>query len=327
MAVVYAEASSPEGRRDVSVLLGAIRRHPLVSFVLLAWALSWAYWIPMAIRGEVVTPGATTGASHFPGLLGPMLAALVITAAIRGRPGLREYLGRLVRWRVPVRWYLAAVLPIVVFLAAAGILWLAGSRSPDLAELGEFSGLPMLAWPLLIGAVLLFNGFGEEAGWRGFLVPGLLERRGPFATSLVVAAVWFTWHVPSFIVIEGYRIFGLGLVPMMGLGLIAGAMILTWLYVGSGGSIWIVALWHLTYNFASASTAGRGPVGMIVYGAIILWAVAVGIAWLVTDEPRTRPFMARLRPSGRDAPAGPCGRRWNACARPASCASASDTPR
>lgn len=276
-------------------LFELVRRHPLGSFTVLAWGLSWAYWIPMAIRGEIVTPGATTGASHFPGLLGPMVAALIVTAIVGGRSGLREYLSRFAQWRVPLRWYGFAVLPIVLFTAMGALLVVSGGPAPDLADLSEFSGLPELAAPLLILAVLLFNGYGEEAGWRGFLVPGLLKRRGVFTTSLIVAAIWFTWHAPSFLVIEGYRIFGLGIVPMMGLGLIAGAMILTWLYVGSGGSIWIVALWHLTYNFASASSAGRGAAGMMVYAAILVWAIAVAIAWLVADEPRTRPFMTRLR--------------------------------
>jgi deazaflavin-dependent oxidoreductase (nitroreductase family) len=279
----------------MSTLLGQVRRHPLASYVILAWGLSWAYWAPMAVRGEVVTPGATTGASHFPGLLGPMLAALIVTAVVGGRAGLGEYLTHFVRWRVPVRWYLAAILPILVFLVTAGLLAVSGGPAPDLADLGEFSGLPEFAWPLLIVAVLLFNGYGEEAGWRGFLVPGLLTRRGPFTTSLIVAVVWFTWHVPSFAIIEGNRIFGLGILPMMGLGLVAGAMVLTWLYVGSGGSIWIVALWHLSYNFASVSTAGRGAAGSIVYAAIIVWALAVGVAWLLADEPRSRPMMTRLR--------------------------------
>lgn len=276
-------------------LFETIRKRPLASYVLLAWGLSWAYWMPMLVRGEVVTPGATTGASHFPGLLGPMVAALVVTAIVGGTHGLREYLAHFVQWRVSLRWYGAAVLPMVIFLVAWALLALFGGPAPDLVDLGEFSGLPALAWPLLVLAVLAFNGYGEEAGWRGFLVPGLLKRSGPFTTSLIVAVVWFTWHIPSFAVIEGYRIFGLGIVPMMGLGLIAGAMILTWLYVGSGGSIWIVALWHLTYNFASASSAGRGPAGMIVYTAVIAWALVIAIAWLVADEPRTRPFMARLR--------------------------------
>jgi len=279
----------------MSGLIGAVRRHPLASYVVLASAASWADWIPMAVRGEIVTPGATTGASHFPGLLAPMLAALIVTVVVGGRAGLGEYLGHFVRWRVPVRWYLTAILPILLFLATAGLLAVSGGPAPNLADLGEFSGLPALAWPLLILAVLMFNGFGEEAGWRGFLVPGLLTRRGPFTTSLIVAAAWFTWHVPSFAVIEGYQIFGLAILPMMGLGLIAGSMILTWLYVGSGRSIWIVALWHLTYNFASASAAGRGAAGSIVYAAIIVWALAVGVAWLVADEPRSRPLMTRLR--------------------------------
>jgi membrane protease YdiL (CAAX protease family) len=224
-----------------------------------------------------------------------MVAALIVTAVTGGRVGLREFLRRFVQWRVALRWYAFAVLPIAIFLAVAGLLAASGGAAPDLADLGEFSGLPELSWPLLILAVLVFNGFGEEAGWRGFLVPGLLRRRGPFATSLIVAAVWFVWHVPSFPVIEGYRIAGLGIIPMMGIGLIAGAMILTWLYVGSGGSIWIVSLWHLTYNFASATTAGRGTVGMAVYMAIIIWALAVAVVWLVADEPKTRPFATRLR--------------------------------
>jgi deazaflavin-dependent oxidoreductase (nitroreductase family) len=279
----------------VAAFLGPIRRHPLASYVILAWAVSWAYWIPMALRGEIVTPGATTGVSHFPGLLGPLVAALIVTTIVGGRAGIVEFAARFVRWRVPVRWYLAAILPMLVFLAIAGLLAATGGPAPDIADLGEFSGLPDLAWPLLVVVVLLFNGYGEEAGWRGFLVPGLLERRGPFATSLVVAVVWFIWHVPSFPVIEGYRIAGLGIVPMMGIGLVAGSMILTWLYVGSGGSIWIVSLWHLSYNFASATTAGRGVVGMLVYTVIVIWALAVGVGWLVADEPRTRPLPTRLR--------------------------------
>ena len=279
----------------VEAVFERVRRHPLVSYVVLAWGLSWAYWIPMLLRGEVVTPGATTGASHVPGLAGPMIAALIVTSIVGGRSGLREYLARFIQWRVPLLWYGFAVLPILIFLVVVSLLAVSGGPAPDLADLGEFSGLPELAWPLLILAVLVLNGYGEEAGWRGFLVPGLLKRHGPFTTSMIVAAVWFAWHVPSFPVIEGYRIAGLGIVPMMGIGLIAGAMILTWLYVGSGGSIWIVALWHLTYNFASATSAGRGAVGMIVYMAIIVWALAVAIEWLVADEPRSRPFAARLR--------------------------------
>lgn len=49
-----------------------IRRHPLVSFFVLAYGLSWAYWTPLALAGVRTAPGSST--THEPGLLGPALA-------------------------------------------------------------------------------------------------------------------------------------------------------------------------------------------------------------------------------------------------------------
>jgi hypothetical protein len=48
---------------------GLIRRFPTTSFFILAYAVSWAYWIPMLVTGQRVAPGSTT--THFPGLPGP----------------------------------------------------------------------------------------------------------------------------------------------------------------------------------------------------------------------------------------------------------------
>jgi deazaflavin-dependent oxidoreductase (nitroreductase family) len=274
-------------------VLAPIRRHPLIAYVVLAWGLSWAYWIPMALRGEVVTPGGNV--SHFPGLLGPLVAAVIVTAIAEGRAGLRDFGGRLVRWRVPLRWYLVAALPYVIFLGAVALQAVTGGATPTLADMVKFSGLPVLAFPLVVLLVLIFNGYGEEAGWRGFLTPHLLARRGPLTTSLIVAAVWFTWHVPSFWVIETYRNMGLAIIPMMGFGILSGAIVLTWLYIGSGGSIWIIALWHVALNFGSATIAGRGMAGIVVYNAMLLWAIVVVIGWLLATEPKNRSFLTRLR--------------------------------
>src|SRR4051812_48215453 len=93
-------------RRESSMqrMLDPIRRHPVLSYVVLATGFSWAWWIPMALRGELVTRGGVV--THFPGLLGPLLAGLAVTAIVDGRVGLRAFSGRLVRWRVPRRWYL-----------------------------------------------------------------------------------------------------------------------------------------------------------------------------------------------------------------------------
>jgi hypothetical protein len=47
-----------------------VRRHPLACFFTLAYALSWAYWLPLAFTGKVVVAGSGSP-TQFPGLLGP----------------------------------------------------------------------------------------------------------------------------------------------------------------------------------------------------------------------------------------------------------------
>jgi hypothetical protein len=39
------------------------------------------------------------------GAFGPSLAAIILTLASEGAPGLRRLLGRLLRWRAGVQWY------------------------------------------------------------------------------------------------------------------------------------------------------------------------------------------------------------------------------
>ncbi len=70
-----------------------IKRHPLVAFFVLAFALTWA---------------PTPLGSFMAG--GPLLAALVITAVVDGRRGLRKLWSRMIRWRVGWQWYAAALL-------------------------------------------------------------------------------------------------------------------------------------------------------------------------------------------------------------------------
>jgi uncharacterized protein len=72
-------------------------------------------------------------ASHFPGLLGPALAAIVVTAMTTGRGGLHDLAARMVRWRVPAGWYLAAVAPLAVAVATAAMLSVTDAGFPGWA--------------------------------------------------------------------------------------------------------------------------------------------------------------------------------------------------
>ena len=63
-------------------LTGRIRAHPLLAFVGLSYALSGGYWLPQVLTVQVVRLGSSV--TQFPGLLGPMIAALLITSVTRG---------------------------------------------------------------------------------------------------------------------------------------------------------------------------------------------------------------------------------------------------
>jgi deazaflavin-dependent oxidoreductase (nitroreductase family) len=101
---------------------------------------------------------------------------------------------------------------------------------------------------------------------------------GFLRTAVIVGTVWALWHVPSFPVIETYRMMGLAIVPIFAIGLGSGAIVFGWLYERSGGSILIVALAHLSLNMATATHAGRGLPQALVTSVIVAWAVLIVIA-------------------------------------------------
>jgi len=132
--------------------------------------------------------------------------------------------------------------------------------------------------PAVLLLAFVGNGFGEEVGWRGSAQPALRANHGFLRSAAIVGAAWALWHVPSFGVIETYRLMGLSIIPIFVIGLGSGAIVFGWLYERSGGSILIVALAHLSLNMASATEAGRGLPQALVTTAIVAWAVLIVIA-------------------------------------------------
>src|SRR5438067_1329934 len=112
----------------VGPLTGAKTLWLLVSFVALAYAVSWGWAFPFVAAGDVVEKGVGWP-THFPALLGPALAALVVTALVWGRAGVRDLLARVARWRMPLRWWAATLSPLA-FLAVALLVALAAGKPP-----------------------------------------------------------------------------------------------------------------------------------------------------------------------------------------------------
>jgi membrane protease YdiL (CAAX protease family) len=251
-----------------------VRSHPLAAYLALAVVLSWSWWLPMAVRGQVVRPG-DGWPTHLPGLLGPALSAVVIVALVDGCLGLRSLGHRLLQWRVGARWWLLVV--GTAALAALGFVvpLLTGDSLPSLEDFGRYTGVSPLGLLGVVAVTFVVNGIGEEAGWRGFAADRLLRTRSLRATALIVAAAWAFWHLPLFWVVESFR--SSGTVGTLGwlVGLTAGSVVLTWIYRGTGRSILLAAAWHTAFNLTAATEATGAAVGAVTSTAVIVAAVVL----------------------------------------------------
>ncbi|MGI8334421.1 CPBP family intramembrane glutamic endopeptidase [Actinomadura scrupuli] len=261
------------------------RGHPLAAYVIVAYALSWACWIPLVVNGSVVTLGGSV--SQFPGLLGPMVAAFVVTAVTEGRGGVRDLASRMVRWRVPVRWWLFAIGTPLLLLASAGVVTAVGSGRFVPSDFGRMAGLPQWGVVFVWAMFIVVNGLGEETGWRGFAVPALRRRHGLLAASLLLVPLWAGWHLPLFLLLQNYRDLGPVGLPGFLIGLSCGSVLLAWLYESASASVLIVAVWHGTYNLTTATAGGHGTTAAIVSTGVMVLAAL--IAWRHHHTPGDTP--------------------------------------
>lgn len=260
-----------------------VRDHAVLTYALLAYGSSWAWWVPMLVRGDVVRRG-DGWPTHLPGLLGPAVAAVVVTVVIEGRPGVAELGARVARWRVGWSWWLLVAGTAALALLGLVVPLLTGDDVPGLQAFSRYSGMGELGLAGMLVVAFVVNGLGEETGWRGFAVERLLARRGLTATAVVVGALWAGWHLPLFWINDSFRSFGaLGILGWT-IGLAAGSVVLTWIYRGAGHSVLLAAAWHTAFNLTSATEATGDVVPAISSTLVIVVAVAV----VRRDRGRTR---------------------------------------
>lgn len=182
------------------------------------------------------------------------------------------------RRRVGTGWWVADLAPVLIYGIAVALLRVARGSWTNVGALGHVNYLPPLGAGALVVWFLTF-GIGEETGWRGFALPRLQRDRSALAASLTLAAFWIVWHLPSFLYLESYVRLGAKVIPGFALGLMAGAVVFTWMYNGSGGSVLIAALGHATLNLVTASPDGDQTINAIVSTVVMVWAVVIVLVW------------------------------------------------
>jgi membrane protease YdiL (CAAX protease family) len=235
---------------DAAKLLCAMRAQPLVFFVILAFGLTWSYEVVVfAVLHLSLLPWAVP----LP-IIGPSVAAFLLTTVMEGRPGVLSLLSRCVLWRVRVRWYVFSLLMIPAMVLPGSIaLPESASALPTLTPSIALSYLVTFVEVFIFGGPLF-----EEPGWRGFAPPRLQRRVGPLVGSLLLGLLWGLWHLPLFWFVSGYDRAGDGLTAVVGafaqfvILIIPFTVIITWVFNSTRGSVLLAMALHASLNTASA---------------------------------------------------------------------------
>ncbi|MCL4302271.1 MAG: CPBP family intramembrane metalloprotease [Anaerolineae bacterium] len=265
-----------------------IKRHPLATFFILAYACSW--W-------SVPFDGTQFA-------FGPLMAAIVVSGLIGGKVEFREWVRCCLRWRVGIGWYaVALLLPFGINATAAMLAVLLGAPFPSATQLSR--------WPELFIVFVLylvaFGPLGEEPGWRGFAMPRLAARHSALVASLVLGLAVAIWHLPLVFV---------GKQPAVILGATFAAQIMyTWLTNHAHGSVLIVMVAHAVQGacgeYFGPMFSGAGATLQIWLLVAVQVAVALILAALtgpeLAREPSPRVELVQVEPPLRPSPGRPEG--------------------
>lgn len=257
-------SSSTTSSRDPSAVGGmalpADAARQVVWFVALCLALAAASAALIPVAPQLVP---------FLLAMGPAVIALAI--AWRAGHGSLRNLIRLL-WRRPnrARWYLVLALPIGLALATLAVGVAMGAVASD-----PFRD----AFPaaLIVPLVVLVPAFAEELAWRGFAVARLMTVMSPLRASLVLAVPWVVMHLV--LMLPGGMNEGAELWPTI-VSLVAYSVVMTWVFVGTGGSVLVCSLLHAGLNGVVPLMSGMDPDASWVVRAILVGIVAIAVVGL-----------------------------------------------
>lgn len=286
-----AEAQHVSRPAATSALRWWIERHPILAYLILAYAVSWAiFLVPLLSReGLGVVPIDVPPVELFillVAVVGLAGSAFAITAIVDGRAGVRALASRYVRWRVGVQWYLFALFGLLA-AALVGVSAIYG-----LSTIGAL----LRQGPLLIGylfqivLVAALVNLWEETGWTGFMFTRLQPHIGAFAAAVLVAPCFGGIHLPLLFISDGLTTgkfppsqYAIVILELLVLFSVPVRVIAAWLYNNTRGSMLIMGLFHGSLGAVAGSVLlpyivpkGANPT-YVIYGAFAVLAALIAL--------------------------------------------------
>lgn len=176
---------------------------------------------------------------------GATIMAFVLTGIADGKQGVKDLWGRLWTRHVSIRWVLVALLMWFVVYGIVKLFAAVMDGTPFFPFFQPFDEMVALFPGVFLYAI--FNGFREDFGWFGYLLPRLQARWNALASSLVVGIFWGLLHLGNWLLPPGNPRRDDSFWAFI-LQIILASILYAWLFNSTGGKLLPVMLAHAMSN-------------------------------------------------------------------------------
>ncbi|MGL5348934.1 MAG: CPBP family intramembrane glutamic endopeptidase [Peptostreptococcaceae bacterium] len=261
----------------------------IYTFLGITFLLTWLITFGLMFNGGYSNPSATIIIASC--MFMPAISVIITTLISKNK---FKDVWIKPKFKGNIKYYLLAwLLPIILVLIGSAIYYIIFPSHFDssmstmiTATKGQLSSLGkvvpsddelksllllQLATSIFIAPVVNFiTCLGEELGWRGYLLPNLLEKMSPIKATIVSGIIWGVWHAPMIAMGHNYGL-NYPTAPFGGIF----AMIIFCVFVGS-------FLSYITIKSKSCIPA-------VIGHAMINGFAAIGVLFLAIPNPN--PFI------------------------------------
>lgn len=247
--------------------------HSVKDFLLWVFLLSIPIWL---VGGAKLPLPVNLPVSALTAFV-PGIAAAILSFRRHGSKGMKELFQKAWDYRKMNSrvWYFAILfLAPFMYLLSFVVMWLTKRPLPDPIQ------IPVL-WLPVFTVLYLITGAGEELGWSGYATDPMQNRWGVLGSGFLLGIIWALWHSIAFVQTGS----DMEWVIWQSVKTIAMRMIIVWIYIKAGNSVFAAILYHTADNvswslFPNVSShydpLVTGLINCAMIGIIILREIRTG---------------------------------------------------
>jgi membrane protease YdiL (CAAX protease family) len=169
----------------------------------------------------------------------PALAAVFVVLVTTSRSEVYLFIQKVFSQKAKFKWYLIALaIPVIT----CGISYVVFSFAEYRQYVKPVLNRPIYSY-IVCFFTTVFGCYGEEIGWRGFMLPQLQKKYSLLISSLIVGFCWGFWHLSFHLGIVGFALYIFMTIEF--------SLIISWLYYKTKGNIMPAIILHSTINICS----------------------------------------------------------------------------